>query len=117
MRLLACGMLRQQKILLLPLKGIRIGSIQCRFRPMEPYDPVDAYFGLLEDLRAILGEQVDLVVSGAVKNRYIARDIKTGEYEINADDLVATKRLLAKHPNAVIYGLRIGYPTAYRIRS
>ena len=46
------------------------------FGPMEPYDRVDAYFGLLEDLRVILGEQVDLVVSGAVKNRYIARDIE-----------------------------------------
>lgn len=42
---------------------------------MEPYARVDAYFGLLEDLRAILGEQVDLVVSGAVKNPYIAREI------------------------------------------
>ena len=42
---------------------------------MEPYDRVDAYFGLLEDLRAILGEQVDLVISGAVKNPYIAREI------------------------------------------
>ena len=42
---------------------------------MEPYDRVDAYFGLLEDLRAILGERVDLVVSGAVKNPYIAREI------------------------------------------
>ena len=44
--------------------------------PMEPYARVDAYFGLLEDLRVILGKQVDLVVSGAVKNRYIARDIE-----------------------------------------
>ena len=44
--------------------------------PMEPYARVDAYFGLLEDLRAMLGKQVDLVVSGAVKNRYIARDIE-----------------------------------------
>ncbi|MDE2997580.1 MAG: nucleotidyltransferase domain-containing protein [Gemmatimonadota bacterium] len=42
---------------------------------MEPYDRVDDYFGLLEDLRAILGEQVDLVISGAVKNPYIAREI------------------------------------------
>jgi hypothetical protein len=42
-------------------------------------------------------------------------DIETGEYEINADDLVATKHLLAKQPNAVVYGLRIGFPTAYRI--
>ena len=43
---------------------------------MEPYARVDAYFGLLEDLRAILGEHVELVVSRAVKNRYIARDIE-----------------------------------------
>ena len=44
--------------------------------PMEPYARVDAYFGLLEDLRELLGERVDLVVAGAVKNRYIARDIE-----------------------------------------
>ena len=46
------------------------------FDPMEPYARVDAYFGLLEALRSILGEQVDLVVSGAVKNRYIASEIE-----------------------------------------
>ncbi len=44
--------------------------------PMEPYARVDAYFGLLEALRSILGEQVDLVVSGAVKNCYIASEIE-----------------------------------------
>jgi uncharacterized protein len=44
--------------------------------PMEGYDRVDAYFGLLEDLRAILGQQVDLVMAGAVKNPFIARDIE-----------------------------------------
>ena len=43
---------------------------------MEPYARVDAYFGLLEDLRDILGGHVDLVVSGALKNHYIARDIE-----------------------------------------
>ena len=44
--------------------------------PMEGYARVDAYFGLLDDLRAILGDDVDLVMSGAVKNQYIARDIE-----------------------------------------
>ena len=43
--------------------------------PMEGYARVDAYFGLLEDLRTILGERVDLVMVGAVRNEYIARDI------------------------------------------
>ncbi len=42
-------------------------------------------------------------------------DIETGEYEVDQSDLVATKRALAKRPDAVLYGLRIGYPTAYRL--
>ncbi len=49
------------------------------------------------------------------KGKFLVIDLETGEYEIDADDLVATKRLLVKYPNAVIYGLRIGFPTAYRI--
>ena len=44
-------------------------------------------------------------------------DIESGAYEVNADDLAATKRLLKNCPNAIIYGLRIGFPTAYRIGS
>ena len=46
------------------------------FCPMDSYDRVDAYFGLLDDLRSILGTEVDLVMAGAVKNPYIARDIE-----------------------------------------
>ncbi|MCE2399429.1 hypothetical protein J4G08_00920 [Candidatus Poribacteria bacterium] len=49
------------------------------------------------------------------KGKFLVIDIETGEYEINTDDLIATKRLLAKHPNAVVYGLQIGFSTAYRI--
>ena len=44
--------------------------------PMEPYARVDAYFGLLEELRDLLGPKVDLVMAGAVKNPYIASDIE-----------------------------------------
>lgn len=46
------------------------------FAPMEPYARVDAYFGMLEELRTLLGLEIDLVMAGAVKNRYIARDIE-----------------------------------------
>ena len=46
------------------------------FAPMEPYARVDAYFGMLAELRALLGLEVDLVMAGAVKNPYIARDIE-----------------------------------------
>lgn len=46
------------------------------FGPLHPHDLVDAYFGLLDELRAILGTEIDLVMSDAVKNRYIAAEIE-----------------------------------------
>ena len=46
------------------------------FLPMDPYARVDAYFGILEDLRALLNTKVDLVMVGAIKNPYIAREIE-----------------------------------------
>ncbi len=49
------------------------------------------------------------------KGEFVVIDIETGEYEINADDVAATKRLLTNYPDAVIYGLRVGFSTAYRI--
>jgi predicted nucleotidyltransferase len=46
------------------------------FKPMDPFAKTDAYFELLDELRSILGVEVDLVMAGAVKNRYIAREIE-----------------------------------------
>lgn len=46
------------------------------FEPMAPYARVEAYFGLLDELRRLLNRDVDLVMVGAVKNPYIVRDIE-----------------------------------------
>lgn len=46
------------------------------FEPMDPYARVDAYFGLLGELRLLLQGKIDLVMAGAVKNPYIARSIE-----------------------------------------
>ena len=46
------------------------------FGTMDGYAKAVAYFDLLDDLRELLGTDVDLVMAGAVKNRYIARDIE-----------------------------------------
>jgi uncharacterized protein len=46
------------------------------FRPMDLHARVDAYFDLLDELRNIVGGEVDLVMVDAVKNRYIAADIE-----------------------------------------
>lgn len=42
-------------------------------------------------------------------------DIDTGAFEVAADDLSASRQMLAKHPGAVLYGLRVGQRAAYRI--
>ncbi|HNT33802.1 MAG TPA: nucleotidyltransferase domain-containing protein [bacterium] len=46
------------------------------FQPMDACARVDAYFGMLEELRELLNVDVDLVVDGAVKNPYIAAEIE-----------------------------------------
>ena len=52
--------------------------------PMQPYARVEAYFGMLDELRALLEGRVDRVVAGAVKNPYIARDIERTKRMVNA---------------------------------
>ena len=66
---------------------------------------------------AIYVRQIRDKVNLKHKGKFVVIDIETGEYEVNEDDLAATKRLLTNCPNAVIYGLRIGFPTAYRVGS
>jgi predicted nucleotidyltransferase len=45
-------------------------------KPMEPYARVEAYFGLLDALRTLLHQDIDLVMAGAVKNPYISQEIE-----------------------------------------
>lgn len=65
--------------------------------------------------RAIYAEHIRDRLNTGDRGKYFVIDIETGAYKVDADDLSATKQLLATRPNAVIYGLRIGFPTAYRI--
>ncbi|MBR8827321.1 MAG: hypothetical protein DSM107014_05345 [Gomphosphaeria aponina SAG 52.96 = DSM 107014] len=39
-------------------------------------------------------------------------DIETGDYEIDATGLKAARNLSKKHPNARLFGIRIGYNVA-----
>jgi hypothetical protein len=49
------------------------------------------------------------------RGKFLIIDIETGTYEIDKEDLAATERLLMRHPNAMTYGLRIGYEAAYEL--
>lgn len=47
--------------------------------------------------------------------RFVVIDVETGKYELDEDDAVATMRVLAKNPGTMTYGIRIGFPVAYRL--
>ena len=49
------------------------------------------------------------------KGKFLTIDIETGNYEIDTDEVASSMRLLEKHPEAVLYCLRIGFPAAHRI--
>jgi hypothetical protein len=42
-------------------------------------------------------------------------DIESGDYEVHEDDSTASRRLLSRHPDGVLYGVRIGHRAAYRL--
>lgn len=47
--------------------------------------------------------------------KFVAVDIPSGEYELDADDYQATERLLVRIPEARIWLFCVGQPTTYRI--
>jgi len=56
--------------------GVSDLDLLADFEPREPYALAEAYFDMLDELRVLLGVDVDLVMVGAVKNPYIAADIE-----------------------------------------
>lgn len=63
----------------------------------------------------ILGQRLRDMVEPEHDGEFLVIDIKSGAYEIDPNDIEATKCFFASYPSAVFYGLRISFPTAYRI--
>ena len=53
-------------------------------------------------------------VEAGNEGKFIVIDIETGAYEIDADELVASDRLLARHPDAQVWLRRVGSRYARR---
>ncbi len=64
---------------------------------------------------ALYERSIRRTVQTGNEGKFVVIDIESGDFQLDDDDLRATQRLLAKRPNAVIYGLRIGYPAAYTL--
>ena len=62
---------------------------------------------------AIYREQVQSQLESVEKGNFVVIDVETGDYEIDAGDAAATRRLLDRRPTAVTYGVRVGHRAAY----
>jgi hypothetical protein len=65
--------------------------------------------------REIYERQLRAKIEAGNHGKFVVIDVDSADYDVDADDLEATKRLLGRRPDAVIFGLRIGYPTAYTL--
>ena len=62
---------------------------------------------------AIYREQIQSQLESVEKGNFVVIDIETGDYEIDAGDAAATRRLLDRRPTAVTYGVRVGHRATY----
>ena len=62
---------------------------------------------------AIYRERIRHLVEPPETGKFVVIDIYSGDYEIDERDADASGRLLSRHPNALTWAVRVGYPTAY----
>ena len=63
---------------------------------------------------AIYEEKLRPILEKENHGKFVAIDIETGAYEVDATELLASDRLLAQIPNAQIWLRRIGYRYVHR---
>jgi hypothetical protein len=62
----------------------------------------------------IYESQVRSQVEAGNHGKIVAIDIETGAFEVGHDSLTAAKQLLKRHPDAQIFGIRIGHRAVHR---
>lgn len=63
---------------------------------------------------ALYEQQVRPQVEAGNRGKVVAIDVDTGAFEVADDTLTAAQRLLARHPDAQIWCVRIGHPAVHR---
>jgi hypothetical protein len=63
----------------------------------------------------ILHTQIEPSLPPEDKGKFVAIDVNTGEFEIDANDYQAFAKLDARLPEAEMFLARAGYPTAYQM--
>ena len=65
--------------------------------------------------QAIYESRIRALVEAEHAGKFLVLDVNSGDYEIDVEDIAAMKRARVKHPKAMFYIARIGFPTAYNL--
>ena len=63
----------------------------------------------------IIRNQVEPVLGPEDRDKFVAVDVESGDYELDEDDYTAVSRLLARRPAGDLWLGRVGRPAAYRM--
>ena len=77
--------------------------------PLSDYQPGEvAALG-----EKIYQEQIKHLVHPAEKGKFLTIDVESGDYELDEDALTATQRLRQRRPEAVCFGMKVGYVASF----
>jgi hypothetical protein len=62
-------------------------------------------------------ERIRSEVEPAHLGEFLIVNLETGEYEVDPDDLAASKRARRRFPHARLFTMRVGRPAAYKLGS
>jgi hypothetical protein len=64
---------------------------------------------------AIYQDRIRPQVEADHSGEFLVINVVTGEFEMDPDDLTASRRAKARLKNAPLFTLRVGHPAAYRL--
>ena len=67
--------------------------------------------------QGIYDRSIRAAVEPNQKGNFVAIDVETGEYAVNADQIAVVDLLRARQPEALIYLVRVGHPAVVRLGS
>ncbi len=65
--------------------------------------------------QAIYRDRIKELVKHTEKGKLVIIDVKSGDYEIDEDDITAVLRLRERKPDAITYAVRVGYRAVYSL--
>ena len=77
--------------------------------PFADYQPGE--IGALGE--KIYQERIKPLVYPAEKGKFLIIDVESGDYELDEKAIVASKRLRQRRPDAVNFGMKVGYVAAF----